>query len=998
MKTAKRLLCLLLAIVCCVSLALTGCKKSAKPADSTAPSASATEPTQAPTQPTQPTQQEVVPADHIHMYGDWQTDGTNHWKTCQCGQKDALGGHIDENADEKCDACGYAMPLTAAPLATADQAKNLTAVKTASAGGAVTAHPGGRITYKIAITNKGADAVSVNVTDTLPQGTAFVSGCENVNGNALSWSIKRIEPGKTVTLSYTVKPDYTVQQVRDAKTDIILKNTEAKVMDLAVAAPAKDIWVLETFNATDIRRMEMAIDAMVTANLTAKNSSNKPFCEVNLLTMMYYVGFTSGTNFGTTELDKILTMIYDNAGENTGSGSAGGVEDVVETAQNLLDRVVPTLYGGTKVPGDKDKLFRGSRAAEVTIADLISGDVIVVNTGDDYKLYIVDGQHLVHLGKTQVTRQMDPATVLPGLTSADRYVVIRPSINMNVNLSLNEGEYFNKADEEGYTELEKALIATAETYLLRGDRAQYTDDNTGKNMYRWESSVRQPEDYTVDQYGYTNCAAFTYDVHWATYGVAPKAMNANDNSVSLNTTYNLASSASRGWNPKTLTGSNKTTIFYYNPASKITDAEKAEKTALICSLLRPGDIVCIRRTTGSGHAMLYVGNGLLIHSSGSNYSNNNKTDTHEATIRFRAMMDLFDESIAGKTSYIFNLESFSIVRPQNNYKAKATQNTVNRVNDMEGIIAEKISSTAMGKTVNPGDSITYTFYVFNTTDKAKQVTVKDEISQFAAFQSATDGGVNNGNQISWNITVPADTRMSVSYTVKVNADAATYSKLDGAKATVNGVVHKCYDTAVANTLTVEQQQKLVEAVETVSKMDVQNLTSVQVANLIYKTAFGVDNIFGENVTTYADLLNGSGKDNVGVFNDASGYSDKTIMVLTDANISNAAKMVAPGLYGGHGVYSSNVGGETYFRYLNLADRTLRSRYYWEKDLVVGDLYLLHGTSQESLYLYVGNNRFVILSPGNNQFATTSVSERFEYSPATAWKHHAVLRPSIVLDI
>jgi len=995
MKTAKRLLCLLMALACLISA---GCSKSAKTADPTAPSGSTTEPTQTPSQPTEPTQPVVTPADHIHTYGTWQTDSANHWKTCQCGQKDASGSHTDENADEKCDSCGYAMPLTAAPLATAEQAKSLTAVKTASAGGAVTAHPGGRITYKIAITNNCADAVSVNVSDTIPQGTAFVAGCENVSGNALSWSIKRIEPGKTVTLTYTVKPDYTVQQVRESKTDILLKNTEAKVMDIAVAAPAKDIYVLETFNAADIRRMEMAIDAMVTANLTAKNSSNKPFCEVNLLTMMYYVGFTSGANFGTTELSEILSMIYENAGNNTGSGSAGGVEDVVETAQNLLDRVAPTLYGGTKVPADKDKLFRGSRAAEVTIADLISGDVIVVNTGDDYKLYIVDGQHLVHLGKTQVTRQIDPATVLPGLTGADRYVVIRPSINMNVNLSLNEDEYFNDADKEGYTELETALIATAETYLLRGDRCQYTDDNTGKNMYRWESAVRQPEDYTVDQYGYTNCAAFTYDVHWATYGIAPKAMNANDNSVSLNTTYNLASSASRGWNPKTLKGSNKSTIFYYNPASKITEEEKAEKTALICSLLRPGDIVCIRRTTGSGHAMLYVGNGLLIHSSGSNYSNNNQTDTHEATIRFRALMDLFDESIAGKTSYVFNLESFSIVRPQNNYNAKATQNTVNRVNDTEGLIAEKISSTAMGKTVNPGDTVTYTFCLFNTTDKAKTVTVKDEISQFALFQSATDGGVNSGSQITWNITVPADTRVSLSYTVKVKDDTAAFSKLDGAKATVNGVVHKCCDTAVANTLTAQQQDQLIAAVQTVSKMDVGELTSVQVANLIYKTAFGVDNIFGENVTTYADLLNGSGKDNVGVFNDASGYSDKTVMVLTDANPSNAAKMVAPGLYGGHGVYTSEVAGETYYRYLNLADRSLRSRYYWEKDLVVGDLYLLHGTTQESLYLYVGNNQFVILSPGSNQFATTSVSARFEYSPATAWKHHAVLRPSMVLDI
>ena len=884
-----------------------------------------------------------------------------------------------------------------APMASSKQAKNLIVEKSASAGGAITAHPGGRITYTISITNNNKKAVAVKVSDTLPENTVFISGCETVDGNTLSWKVKKIEPGQTEKVTYTVKPNYTVKQVRDAKEDIILKNTSAKVAKIKVPAPAEDIYVLETFNATDIRRMEMAIDSLVTANLSAKNSANKPVSQLNLLTMMYYVGFTCGTNFGTSELDQILNMIYDNGTTTPGSGgTSAGVEEVVETAQSLLARVVPTLYGGANVPAEKDKLFRGQRAKEVTIADLISGDVIVTEKEGEHKLYIVDGKNLVQLGKTQVTRQIDPTTVLPELPKSDRYVVIRPSIHMNVNLSLNEDEYFNDADKEGYTDLEKALIATAESYLLRGDRAQYTDDNTGKSLYRWESAVRQPEDYTVDQYGYTNCAAFTYDVHWATYGYSAKAKNSKDNTITLNTTANLAASAARGWNDETLTGANKSTIFHYTPEGAVSDEEKAEKTKQICSLLRPGDIICIRRTTGSGHAMLYVGNGLIIHSSGSNYSNANKTDTHEATIRFRAVMDLFDPDIAGKTSYVFNLKSFSIVRPQNNTTPKLTENAENRVEHMQGIIAEKVSSTAMGKTVNPGDTVTFTFYIFNTTKQEKQVVIKDELSRLTTFLSATDGGKCADNVISWDLKIPADTRIPISYTVKVKDDVTPGSKIDGDKATVNGVLHKCFDTVVGHTLTTQEQTKLTETVYNIKKAN-PGLTTIALANRIYKTAFKVSNIFGSDVKSVADLINGSGTNNVGIFNDSANYSDPAIVVLTDINKSNPCQMVAPGLFGGHNVYTSSRSTDPFFRYMDMADNPLRSRYFWEKDLIVGDLLVMQGEETEVLYIYIGANTFVSLN-AEDLLADHTVTDLFGYAPSTDWLYTAVLRPSLVLDI
>jgi len=216
-------------------------------------------------------------------------------------------------------------------------------------------------------------------------------------------------------------------------------------------------------------------------------------------------------------------------------------------------------------------------------------------------------------------------------------------------------------------------------------------------------------------------------------------------------------------------------------------------------------------------------------------------------------------------------------------------------------------------------------------------------------------------------------------------------------ATVNGVKHKCIDSYVANTLTTSQQQTLINAVNTVKGMDRTGMDTIQVANLIYKTAFGVDNIFGEQVDSLGKLIGNytgdSSRQNVGVFNDTTYWSDSSFVSLMDSNPSKAARMVAPGMYGGQKVYSSSKAGETYNRYLNVADKPLRSRYFWEKDLVVGDFFFMKSSSVTYFYIYVGNDTLVNLS----NMQEYPAREWLQRTPDYRWQYYAVLRPSIVHD-
>lgn len=61
-----------------------------------------------------------------HTPSNWKNDVANHWKECtQCGSESAntRSAHTDGNKDNKCDTCGYALPIT-------DKDGNITAIGT----------------------------------------------------------------------------------------------------------------------------------------------------------------------------------------------------------------------------------------------------------------------------------------------------------------------------------------------------------------------------------------------------------------------------------------------------------------------------------------------------------------------------------------------------------------------------------------------------------------------------------------------------------------------------------------------------------------------------------------------------------------------------------------------------------------------------------------------------------------------------------------------------
>lgn len=507
-----------------------------------------------------------------------------------------------------------------------------------------------------------------------------------------------------------------------------------------------------------------------------------------------------------------------------------------------------------------------------------------------------------------------------------------------------------------------AVVATAKSFLARGNRIQYDDTRFSPGdaiprVYRWQHSVNTPEEYTSQFYGYTNCAAFVHDVYFEALG--------------FNMVYTTTASF--------IEAQSDMCPFRYYPTGEETETRKAELEQRYRNTLQPGDIIIVRyggSRKGNGHAMLYVGQEALagiaqsgygigtqdiIHSSGSSYSYSEMTERfeHNGSIRTMSVDDLFNPS---KSIYVFDCVAFSIVRPLNVWQNGVPEKTVNRMNNLQGVIAEKLCSHTSGMTVNPGDEMTFTFSMENTNDTAVTLDVTDQVPANTTYVSGADTVKNN--RLAWKVTVPAGATKTVSYTVRVNKNTPYGAYIHSEEGAVGGVDTDCPRVYVGKTLNAKQQKKIIDAAKALEDSELEGMA---LADAIYAKALGT-----------TDLLSGTFEDvDKDVFVDY--YGSYTHWMLTDSGYYS--DMVAPTMYGGR-----------YIAQLEARWDDQRTRLPYPQDLMVGDLIFVAenaDASMRSLYLCLGDE-VMELHAKYTRDAGSVTDNVLSYS------RFAVLRPSMAM--
>ena len=422
-------------------------------------------------------------------------------------------------------------------------------------------------------------------------------------------------------------------------------------------------------------------------------------------------------------------------------------------------------------------------------------------------------------------------------------------------------------------ERQKALVAVAESYFARGVHLQYDDTRavTGAvvdpPVYRWSRyRLDSPEDSTRQHVNYTNCAKFTYDVYKEALGL--DIIN---------------------WCTEQLISDGTQEAYRYEVRFNETDEQKELVEKTFTAALQVGDIIVNRHVRGGGHAMLYVGDGNIIHSMGSipgNYNYKEKKDYTEpyGTVVKMTVKDLFTP---GHLRYLFTQEyNIQIIRPLMKFTdAAVTENTRARMKNLRGIYAEKLCSHAIGQTADIGEEITFTYYVRNDRDNAVKVYITDTVPEKTDYVSG--GDVYAGGRLSWTLNLASGSEGYVSYTVKVKEDAALYgSYIQGLDGKVNGVKVKCPAVTVGKHLSAEKQQALCGSADKLAGCDVSGMMT---AKKLYSLV-GADLCMQQAEDILADL-----------FVPYKGTSDTHFELNTEGKCFG---MLVPTMYGGRYVDTS----------------------------------------------------------------------------------------------
>ena len=811
---------------------------------------------------------------------------------------------------------------------------NVSFYKAASHQASQTVSPGKHVTYSIVLTNHSAQAETLTVVDHIPAVAEFVSGCDQVAGDQLKWEFS-LAANESKTITYTLKA-----KEGDAN---LGKAFDGTATVNGIEAPCHKIYVERTLGNEDQKVMETAIDAF---------RQYTDFEGLNLLKMIWYVGFSVTVSYNDSDGNvltpaDILQMVY--SGKGSTAGSDGSDEEAGSAAVNFRNAVIPTLYGGKGITSDQIVGLKGVQAAQLTTEALMAGDILLVQdtaADDTGKVYIYNGSRLFLLDKGVL--DVDTNQALSSTAGAYRYAALRISF-----LIANRNDYPEPVDEQ-LTEAQKAVIATAEAYLLRGDRGQYDASSTMSPNKRYERGEGKPEDYTSDSWKYTNCSTFTYTCYYF-------ALN-YDSGVNYSTKNIMQTAQDQN-------------VFYYAVTGKETAEEQKAIADRFYATLQPADIIVIRRTNDSGHALLYIGNGKIIHSTGGSYKTYATSglgygvEAFEATYRYLNAYSIFDPKCDSGTAYTYypfsgRVAQVGIYRPLRYFNGSVPEETINRINNLQGIVVEKTASRLFGQTVNVGEKLTYTIKLLNSGNESKTLNITDKVPIGTTLVAAPGASVN-GSNLSWQVTIPAGEKAEVSFTVMVGTNVPG-NKLECNSATVGGVSVNCTNIFVANTLTTEQQQKIIAAVESLKNS---SLRGPELANEIYKQALGISvNIFEH---TNPDTLH------TVLYEKKTGYSKYTLIA------NNYGAMAAPGLYGGMNFYCSDSGvhGEL-------------SRLPRDYNMIIGDLFFARSSSANSLYIYLGNG--ICWSLSKNAADSLDMNGRivraFGYT-----NYYAVLRPSMFLD-
>lgn len=534
----------------------------------------------------------------------------------------------------------------------------------------------------------------------------------------------------------------------------------------------------------------------------------------------------------------------------------------------------------------------------------------------------------------------------------DIYAVFTNANSANYHLTVLDASWLRSdSDSLSIENAQDALMEMAKAYLRKGGLLEYDQFNNRRMVYA------TPEQASSQSYVFLDCSSYVTSVYYNTFGISaiPSAFG------SQNTKNYAAYAKANHQNPEY-----PDVVGYWETLDYTTKEEQLAVLAEVEKLLQPGDILVYRRGSKdyganysesnlTGHALLYMGNGMFSHSTGTSWNNGGseakylyKDDPTEAgdratteeyyngTVQWLSAETVLSIGKGGRmlfgdrSTFIYN---FAILRPlERKGETLSLSEQAEKRMAMAGLSFETITDAGLNNTVLRGQEITYTLTVKNFEGMAYSgIAFNDILPDGVSFVSANIPITQSGNTLTASFDIGARKTKEIIWTVKVG-DSLPAGTVLCHQTTVGGLKMKTISNTVSG-FTAEEHAKIASTAKQIAEGGATFADPLAFVSAVYTEALGFDPFEGKTAAEMLSLLFTYTAENKAVLNEESAFAD----------------MVAKNLCGGSDLYGTSYGSNHE-----------RVRTVYKEMLREGDVILCEWYGKIRVLIYLGSGKIAAI--------------------------------------
>ena len=282
-----------------------------------------------------------------------------------------------------------------------DKLQDIVINKTSSLYLGNSVNPGDCVTLTVKLDNKRTETASLELSEILPEGFEYVSGCFDGAEGKLSTRVS-LTPGGSVELIYTLRVK------EDVKPQTVLSCDGARVEGMYLSD--QPVYVANTLSESEqqaltaLGRVEAASYAQLISGFYPDRDMSKSSWEPGELMSRMFTGFGLGKKNSTVTLASLQTSL-----------------------EGMC--IVPGMYGGQNCNSISDQ--HDIRIRRVVAANLMVGDIILYSTDgkrENVQLVIYAGSGLGYTVKDGSEASVDINSLCESLLGQYCFCILRPSV------------------------------------------------------------------------------------------------------------------------------------------------------------------------------------------------------------------------------------------------------------------------------------------------------------------------------------------------------------------------------------------------------------------------------------------------------------------------------------------------------------------------------------------------------------------------------------------